>query len=93
MTTTPLFSLGSLVATHGALEVLAQSNQTPSDFLARHVRGDWGDVCAEDKQLNDEALREGSRIVSAYKTATGARIWVITEADRSATAILLPDEY
>jgi hypothetical protein len=93
MTKTPLFPLGKLVATPGALEVLAASNQTPTDFLGRHVRGDWGDLSAGDRQINDEAITEGSRIFSAYRTATGAKIWIITEADRSVTTILLPGDY
>jgi len=57
------------------------------------MKGDWGDLSAEDKQLNDEAVQDGSRILSAYTTAKGAKVWVITEPDRSATTILLPDEY
>jgi len=75
------------------LETLAASGQTPAEFLARHVSGNWGDVCAEDKRLNDEAVREGSRILSAYRTTAGVKLWIITEADRSATTILLPEEY
>ena len=87
------FTLGQLVATPGALEALQDSGQSPSDFLSRHVRGDWGEVCPEDKMLNDQALIEGSRILSAYRTIKGARLWIITEADRSSTCVLLPSEY
>jgi hypothetical protein len=87
------FSLGQLVATPGALEALRRSGQSPAEFLARHARCDWGDVCAEDKRLNDEALVDGSRLLSAYRTAKGEKLWVITEADRSSTCLLLPDEY
>lgn len=93
MNTTSLFPLGTLLATPGALEVLAQSSQAPSTFLNRHAQGDWGEVCAEDKSLNDQALQDGIRLVSAYCTTKGVKIWIITEAYRSATTILLPEEY
>jgi len=89
----PKFSLGQLVATPGALDALAESGQSPADFLSRHVRGDWGNVCDEDKQLNDEALVRRERVLSAYRTRKGIRIWVITEADRSSTCLFLPEEY
>lgn len=89
----PKFCLGQLAATPGALEALADSGQTPEFFLHRHVTGDWGEVSDDDKQLNDH----GSRILSAYKTLKGARVWIITEAGdslrRSLTTILLPEEY
>jgi hypothetical protein len=91
--TNPLFKLGRVVMTPGAITALSASNESPWSFLARHLAGDWGDLDAEDKGLNDLAVKDGSRIISAYVTAKGARIWVITEADRSATTILLPDEY
>lgn len=74
------FSLGRIVATPGALEALAKSRQDPGYFLGRHVRGDWGEVCEDDGQLNDESLKDGSRILSAYKTLKGDRLWIITEA-------------
>ena len=89
----PKFPLGRLVATPGALEALEESGQSPSDFLSRHVQGDCGDVCDEDKQLNDQALIDGSRILSAYRTLRNVRLWTITEADRSSTCVLLPSEY
>lgn len=94
----PLFSLGQIVATPGALEALATSGQCPAEFLRRHVVGDWGDVCPDDAKLNDDALVDGSRLLSAYHTAKGVKLWVITEAvddngSRSATTILLPEEY
>lgn len=89
----PLFPLGRLAATPGALEALASSGQSPVDFLKRHSRGDWGDVSSEDKRLNDLALKDGTRLLSAYSTTRAVRLWVITEADRSLTTILLPDEY
>jgi len=89
----PRFKLGHVVVTPGAAEVLEASDQSPWCFLIRHMAGDWGDVDAEDKKLNDEAVRDGSRILSAYTAANGVNLWVITEADRSSTAILLPEEY
>ena len=89
----PLFSLGQIVATPGALEALERAAQSPATFLDRHVSGDWGEVCNEDKQANNEALEKGFRILSAYHTRTGTKLWIITEADRSATTILLPKEY
>lgn len=94
----PLFPLGKILATPGAVEALAEAKQTAAELLARHVRGDWGVVCKEDAALNDEALRDGSRLLSAHKLASGVKLWVITEAEgdkgrRAATTILLPSEY
>lgn len=98
MTGKPRFSLGQLIATPGALEALQESGQSPMDFILRHVRGDWGLVCDEDKMANDQALLDGSRLLSAYTTLNETRLWVITEATddqgrRAATTILLPEEY
>jgi hypothetical protein len=87
------FTLGRLVSTPGAIRVLEESNQTPLDFLGKHAQGDWGEVNAEDKRANDRALVGGERILSAYRTRKGERIWIITEADRSSTCVLLPSEY
>jgi hypothetical protein len=87
------FKLGQIVATPAALEAIEEAGQTPDFFLDKHVQGDWGQVCAEDKRLNDAALLDEGRILSAYKTLLGVKIWIITEADRSSTCILLPDEY
>ena len=94
----PKFPLGQVLATPGALEALQQSGESPAEFLGRHVTGDWGDVCDEDKALNDEALNDGSRILSAYRTSKGERIWIITEAcddqgHRCCSTILKPSEY
>lgn len=94
----PKFSLGQILATPGALDVLLESGQTPGFFLERHARGDWGDVCAEDKHLNDQSLIDGSRLLSAYTTLKGEKLWIITEAcndhgHRLASTILLPSEY
>ena len=87
------FPLGKLVATPEALSTLTKAGQSPAEFLDRHTRGDWGEVDGDDWALNDEALEEGTRILSAYRTKANVRIWIITEADRSSTCILLPDEY
>jgi hypothetical protein len=89
----PKFRLGRLVATPGAIEALEESGQTFGFFMERHLFGDWGEVDEQDWQLNDQALKGVSRILSAYCTLKGKKLWVITEADRSATTILLPDEY
>ena len=89
----PQFSLGRTLATPGALEALTASGQSPVEFLDRHVRCDWGEVDDEDAEANDDALEHGDRLLSAYRTSAGKKIWVITEADRSATTILLPEEY
>ena len=95
---TSKFPLGQVVATPGALEAMEESGQAPAFFLDRHVAGDWGEVDAEDGQLNNDALKDGSRILSAYRTLKGKKLWIITEATddqghRAATTILLPDEY
>ncbi len=87
------FSLGRIVATPGALEALQRAGQSPWDFLARHTRGDWGEVCEEDRQENELALRQGFRLLSVYTTQAGEKLWLITEADRSATTVLLPADY
>jgi hypothetical protein len=87
------FALGEVVATRGAIAALEASGHSPLEFLLRHLAGDWGEVCDDDWALNDESLDSGDRLLSAYRTAKGARIWIITESDRSATTFLLPDEY
>ncbi len=87
------FPLGGVVATPGALRALEKAEQLPAEFLDRHVNGDWGDVPEDDKQENEFSVEHGFRILSAYTTSAGDRIWIITEADRSATTILLPSEY
>ena len=89
----PLFPLGETVMTIGAREALMESNQEPMEFLFRHVQGDWGEVCIEDADENDFSVKNGFRILSAYKTTKGEKLWIITEADRSLTTILLPSEY
>jgi hypothetical protein len=89
-----LFPLGQLVVTPGALALLAGAGENPAGLLARHVSGDWGEVPPEDARENELSIREGFRIVSSYPVGSGgARVWLITEADRSTTCILLPEEY
>ena len=87
------FSLGQIVATPAALSVLQQAGTDPSSLLSRHVRGDWGDLCDEDKQLNDAAVDNGERLLSSYQLRDQQKVWVITERDRSVTTILLPSDY
>lgn len=89
---TPL-QLGYIVATPGVLLALADTRETPAKFLARHIVGDWGEVPKEAWRLNDQALDEGSRVLSSYRLSDNTRIWIITEADRSMTTLLLPSEY
>jgi hypothetical protein len=90
----PKFELGRVVATPGALRAIRSSGQSPSDFLRRHINGDWGEhLDGHDRKQNLIALREGGRIVSTYQTRAGDDIWIITEDDRSATTLLLPSEY
>ena len=88
-----MFALGQLVATPGALNALERNHQSPSEFLHRHANHDWGDLDDEDKKENDKSVEQGFRILSAYTLNDDTRIWIITEADRSATTILLPSEY
>jgi hypothetical protein len=89
--TAPL-PLGRVVATPGALKLLTEAREHPFNYLARHATGDWGELCAFDRRQNEIALREGSRVLSSYEVPAG-RVWIITEADRSITTILLPEEY
>ena len=90
----PLFSLGQIVATPGALAALGKAGQTPLEFLERHVRGDWGELDEEDRKENQLSLKRGFRLLSSYRTSSGdTKVWVITEADRSVTTLLLPEEY
>ncbi len=87
------FKPGQLLATPGAVEVLEANAVEPMALIGRHLVGDWGNVCDEDAQANEDALADGARLFSGYVLNHGQRVWVITEADRSATTILLPDEY
>ncbi len=87
-----LIPLGQLVATPHALALLEKAKLSTFALFARHEQGDWGDVDAEDAMANEQALIYGGRLMSVYKLEVGA-IWAITEADRSATTLLLPEEY
>jgi hypothetical protein len=87
------FPLGRVVATPGALSALEKAEQLPAEFLDRHVNGDWGEVPDADKQENEFSVEQGLRILSAYTTGAGDTIWILTEADRSATVLMLPEEY
>jgi hypothetical protein len=88
-----LFPLGQVVATPGALEAIQDAGQEPVEFLQRHIAGDWGEVPPEDAQENELSVGQGFRILSAYSLSTGVKIWIISEADRSVTTLLLPQEY
>jgi len=87
----PQFSLGHVVATPGALELLQGESIWP--YIARHARGDWGDLGHADIKENELSLKHGYRLLSAYNLPSGERIWINTEADRSSTCVLLPEEY
>ena len=92
------FQLGQIVATPAALKAIEASGQEPSFFLDRHIQGDWGWVDDFDKRANDQALVDGGRLLSAYLTLKGVKLWIITEAtdedgNRAATTLLLPEEY
>ena len=94
-TTAPklLFDPGQIVATPGALATMQSNNCLSLDLLLRHLTGDWGIIPKEDAKANQQALKEGSRLMSSYPLDDGSSIWIITEADRSYTTFLLPEEY
>ena len=87
------FSAGQLVATPGALAAFEASGDDPLTFLQRHLTCDWGELSPEDLHENELSLQHNWRILSCYRLSTGVKFWIITEADRSATTFLLPDEY
>ena len=87
------FELGQLVATPGALAALEESGESPGAFLTRHAAGDWGDLSEEDRKENEFSSAHGFRLLSSYCLRNGTKLWIISEADRSATTLLLPDEY
>jgi hypothetical protein len=87
------FPLGQTCATPGALEALSDAGQDAAQFLFRHQSGDWGDLTEDDKKENEFSVERYLRIFSAYHTKKGEKLWIITEADRSVTTILLPSEY
>ena len=90
------FKMGRLLMTRGVNDQVADNEafaKFVTESLARHAKGDWGDLCDEDKKENELSLKEGFRLLSAYETERLPKIWIITEADRSVTTILFPDEY
>jgi len=87
------FPLGQIVATPGALAALERAKQPATCFLARHAIGDWGELDPTDIAENDFGMAHGFRVLSSYQTDAGERLWIITEADRSVTTLLLPEEY
>lgn len=89
----PRFPLGRVLATPGALDLLDRTATNASDLLVRHQSGDWGDVPREDAAENEFSVTHGLRILSSYGVSSTERLWIITEADRSATTLLLPEEY
>lgn len=96
-----LFSIGQLLSTPGALAAVTEEASKRhieemhviSSLVLSHMTGDWGEVDDEDKELNNQSVKNGTRILSAYTLSTGVKVWIITEADRSVTTILLPEEY
>jgi hypothetical protein len=86
------FLLGRVVATPGVLKLLEEVGEDPLCYLARHATGDWGEVDAHDRRENERSLKYGWRILSSYPVGENT-IWIITEADKSVTTILLPEEY
>ncbi len=90
----PRFSPGQVVMTAGVDELVRQGRLNPTPYLRRHLHGDWGDLCDDDRQLNDAALKSGEdRLFSSYQVTPGLKLWIITEWDRSVTTLLLPSEY
>lgn len=88
------FDLGRIVATPGALNLCEEANVSPSSLIARHASGDWGELDAHDRRENERSLRHGWRLLSSYPIGEdGRKVWIITEADRSSTCLLLPEEY
>jgi hypothetical protein len=87
------FRLGQIVATRGVTDLVAHGVINPLLFIQRHSLGDWGDLCEDDRSLNDESLQSGGRLHSAYQISPLVKLWVITEWDRSVTTLLLPSEY
>jgi hypothetical protein len=85
--------LGRVVATPGALGALELAAENPGSFLKRHVTGDWGELDEEDRRENELSVAHGFRLLSSYALSSGTKLWIITEADRSSTTILLPSEY
>ena len=89
-----LFALGAIMATPAALSALGEDMTLAGLLLERHARGDAGDVCDEDREINDDAIRHGGRVMSIYKLPLTSRtVWIITESDRRSTTLLIPSDY
>ena len=88
---TPQFQLGEIVATAHCHQTISERDRLIA--LNRHASGDWGDICEDDRGLNELSLRDGSRLLSVYKDSKGKTFWIITEADRSVTTLLMPEDY
>lgn len=99
MNASKMFDSGPIVATPGALDALLRNNKVPANYLQRHLQGDWGTICEDDKAANQEALNDGSRLMSEYLLPDEEKLWIISDAvidelgNRQATTLLLPDEY
>ena len=91
--TIPLFPPRQIVTMPGSLALLQKANKSALELLSRHLRGDWGDLCQEDKTQNELSLKYGFRLMSSYPVTPTEKLWIITEADRSVTTLLLPEEY
>lgn len=89
----PLFALGQFLATPGAIRECGEQHVDIYALLMRHLSGDWGDVCAEDAKANAMSIYQETRILSAYSLPKGGKVWLLTEADRSATTLMLPEDY
>jgi hypothetical protein len=87
------FEPGRIVSTPGALQAMEEAGENPASLLLRHLSGDWGELDEHDIRENEFSLEHGLRLLSAYRLSNGTKIWIITEADRSATTFLLPEEY
>ena len=89
----PRFRAGQLVMTAGVNDLVKRGALNPVPYLRRHLDGDWGDLCDEDRRSNDAALKNGDRLFSSYRITPDLKLWIITEWDRSVTTLLLPSEY
>lgn len=89
----PRFRAGQLVMTAGVNDLVQRGALNPVPYLGRHLDGDWGDLCDEDRRSNDAALKNGDRLFSSYRITPELKLWIITEWDRSVTTLLLPIEY
>lgn len=89
----PTFSFGIVGMTAGVQSLVQSGELEPLEYLVRHLQGDWGDISDEDRQRNADALVHGNRVLSSYQLPGGQCLWILTEADRSITTLLMPEEY